>query len=192
MSKEQILSAIRKNKPALKPLPDPPSFKPLADDIVEAFRVNASLAKSTVEVFDDWRSKGVAWIQAHYPEKKWQSFIPGWPVEATPESEEDPRKYDGLDLLVVKSSCAVSENGLAWVSAKDLPHRVLPFITQHLVIVIEKKDIVSNMHEAYRQIDVKEGGFSVFIGGPSKTADIEQSLVIGAQGARSLTYWVVD
>jgi L-lactate dehydrogenase complex protein LldG len=41
-------------------------------------------------------------------------------------------------------------------------------------------DIVPTMHEAYRQINIAEEGWGAFIAGPSKTADIEQSLVIGA------------
>ena len=48
------------------------------------------------------------------------------------------------------------------------------------------------MHQAYDSIDVAKEGFGAFIAGPSKTADIEQSLVIGAHGARSATIYVIE
>jgi L-lactate dehydrogenase complex protein LldG len=63
----------------------------------------------------------------------------------------------------------------------------LPFITQHLIIILEKTQLVWNMHQAYQKLEkLNNNGFGVFISGPSKTADIEQSLVIGAHGSRSL------
>ena len=86
----------------------------------------------------------------------------------------------------IKGLIGVAENGAVWISDSQLPNRLLPFICQHLVLVIERKNIVGTMHHAYRQVDTFGEGFGVFIAGPSKTADIEQSLVIGAHGARSL------
>ena len=51
--------------------------------------------------------------------------------------------------------------------------------------------IVNDMHEAYAALRFDGAGFGVFIDGPSKTADIEQALVIGAHGPRSCTVFVV-
>ena len=55
-----------------------------------------------------------------------------------------------------------------------------------LVILLDKGRIVNNMHEAYKRIHTGEYGFGTYISGPSKTADIEQALVMGAHGARDV------
>ncbi len=47
------------------------------------------------------------------------------------------------------------------------------------------------MHEAYARLAPREIGYGLFISGPSKTADTEQALVIGAQGARRCTVFLV-
>jgi L-lactate dehydrogenase complex protein LldG len=90
----------------------------------------------------------------------------------------------GIDMAIINGSFAVSESGAVWVSEEQMILRILPFIAEQLVIVVERKNIVSNMGQAYLQIDFSEIGFGAFIAGPSKTADIEQSLVIGAHGPK--------
>jgi L-lactate dehydrogenase complex protein LldG len=104
------------------------------------------------------------------------------------------RRYDNtldglslaeVEVLEIDGEFGVAENGAIWLTEESLPHRVAPFICQHLVINVNK--IVPHMHAAYAELGKLNSGFGLFLAGPSKTADIEQSLVIGAHGARSLT-----
>jgi len=101
-------------------------------------------------------------------------------------------KLDKVENLVLQGNFGVAENGAIWLEDKDMPNRLLPFITQHLILRLDAKSIVATMQDAYRQMDLKETGFGVFISGPSKTADIEQSLVYGAHGAKELTVLLVS
>ena len=106
------------------------------------------------------------------------------------EAIKRPHDLEDLDVLVLESSFGVAENGAIWVNDSQLPMRILPFITKHLVLVLKKEMIVTLMHQAYQKLDSADTDFGVFISGPSKTADIEQSLVIGAHGALSLTVFL--
>ncbi len=99
--------------------------------------------------------------------------------------ENDPHNLKDIDLAIVKGEFAVAENGAVWVKNSDNRHRALYFIAQNIVLVLEKSAIVNNMHEAYDLISFGEPSYGTFISGPSKTADIEQSLVIGAHGPKS-------
>lgn len=101
---------------------------------------------------------------------------------------DDPHDLADIDLAVIAGQFGVAENGAIWVTDGDVRQRVIFFLPQHLAIVLHDDALVHNMHEAYQRLTLPtDGGFGVFISGPSKTADIEQSLVIGAHGARSLT-----
>ncbi|TDE45057.1 lactate utilization protein B/C [Flavobacterium rhamnosiphilum] len=101
-------------------------------------------------------------------------------------------ELEKLEKAYIKGTVGVAENGAVWIYESQMVNRLLPFICQHLIVVIDKKDIVPTMHQAYDSIDVAKEGFGAFIAGPSKTADIEQSLVIGAHGARSATIYVIE
>jgi L-lactate dehydrogenase complex protein LldG len=107
-------------------------------------------------------------------------------------SSQTATMLEPVHKAYIKASIGVAENGAVWIKESQMINRLLPFICQHLVIVLEKEQIVSTMHHAYQQINTFEEGFGVFLAGPSKTADIEQSLVIGAHGARSLTVYLIN
>ena len=182
-SKAAILRAIRANKPVDRPLPGlPPDPTDLQlDNLEAAFRKVLAASKTTFLPFGDLagyvRDAGATTIV---------STLPNVPGNLDPGECEDPLQLAGVDLAVLEAQVGVAENGAMWVSEREAIHRVLPFITQHLILVVDRDNLVGTMHEAYRRIDVRATGFGVFIAGPSKTADIEQSLVIGAHGPRSL------
>jgi len=116
---------------------------------------------------------------------------------------DDPHDLDNVDLAVVPGQLAVAENGAVWVTDAGLKHRAILFVSRQLVLVVPAGELVNNMHEAYERIadaaqssflpvSERRPGFGVFISGPSKTGDIEQIMVIGAHGPRSLTVFLVD
>jgi L-lactate dehydrogenase complex protein LldG len=103
-----------------------------------------------------------------------------------PDSINDPHALDSLDLSIVEGEIGVAENGCVWIPQR-VRQKVIYFISEYLVILLDKHKIVPTMHEGYLQLSEQDYGFGVFISGPSKTADIEQALVVGAHGARGVT-----
>jgi L-lactate dehydrogenase complex protein LldG len=108
------------------------------------------------------------------------------------ETINDAHDLEDIDFFIAPAEFGVAENGAVWITDRLVKHRAAFFIAQHLAIVLPTRDIVSNMHQAYERLAFGERSFGLFLSGPSKTADIEQSLVIGAHGARSLTVLLVE
>jgi len=106
-------------------------------------------------------------------------------------SVTDPHELDSLDVFIAEGTIGVAENGAIWVDDEKISQRVALFLTQHLVLVIESGKILNNLAEAYSAGIMDFSRFGCWISGPSKTADIEQSLVIGAHGARTLDIIVI-
>ncbi|GAB6121246.1 LutC/YkgG family protein [Dysgonomonas termitidis] len=103
-----------------------------------------------------------------------------------PDNVADPYELNGTDLAIIEGEVGVAENGCVWIP-QNVKEKVVYFISEYLVIVLDKENVVNNMHEAYDKLTFNDYGFGVFISGPSKTADIEQSLVVGAHGAKGVT-----
>ena len=191
-SREQILSNIKKNQPDYQELNINFKFESVYENLYEKFSEilhfvggKALEVSSYQEIKDDVRQhyQGVTNIATTIDEL---SELADFSLNIS-----DPHELEMLNLAIIKGDFAVAENAAIWVSEKQLPHRALPMITQYLAIIIHKSDILTNMHRAYERVKVDETGFGTFISGPSKTADIEQSLVIGAHGARSLVVYVL-
>lgn len=126
-------------------------------------------------------------IRSLYPDAgKSASNVPGIHAAINPDDVRTSQELNGIDLGIVQGVFGVAENGGVWV-AQNVKERSLYFISEYLVILIDKDQIVDNMHEAYKKATFNDYGFGCFISGPSKTADIEQALVVGAHGPKGLT-----
>lgn len=98
----------------------------------------------------------------------------------------DPHELADVDVGVVRARFGVAESGAVWLTQDDLVVDALGFLSQHLIVLLDPKQIVPDMHAAYRRVRLNETAFGCFMMGPSATADVEATLVHGAQGARSL------
>ena len=192
-SKDTILEALRANSPA--PLERGTlGFTPMTfEDPLAEFRervVKAAAARCFL--LEEGRSAADAVaeiVRRTYPDaRRIASNLPKAAACATfnPDELEDPRSLAGTDVAIVRGAFGVAENGAVWIP-RTFRHKALLFIPEALVILLDRTQIVCTMHEAYSREDFDTYDFGSFIAGPSKTADIEQALVIGAHGPRDVS-----
>jgi L-lactate dehydrogenase complex protein LldG len=189
-SRAQILEAIAANKPAGIPLPildfsqiDQPG------DLLEKFTANLKGVGGQVILVNG----DIELQQLLRNDKSSGKFIinqvaEGGELDIVPA---DPALLESVFRAYIKGDFGVAENGAIWVLESAMGNRVLPFICEQLVLVLYKSELLANMHEAYAAIQINREGYGVFIAGPSKTADIEQSLVIGAHGPKALSVLII-
>jgi L-lactate dehydrogenase complex protein LldG len=190
-TKNDILSAIRSHtaKAYVMPVIEPDAIQ-YADAVSRFIETLESVGGSAILLHEgeDLNER----ITSLYPGARViASNLPEIQIATiNPDTVETPYQLNGVDLAVVQGETGVAENGCVWIP-QNVKEKALYFIAEYIVILLNKKHIVSNMHEAYEQIQFNDNGFGVFISGPSKTADIEQSLVIGAHGAKGVTVVLV-
>ncbi len=190
-SREKMLTAIRANQPETSALPEIEVFDTSGWDLLERFqRVLESIGGQSVIVksYDEIKT----FVALNFADAdRIVSSVPELGYEKI-DVANDPHLLQNIELAVLRGHFGVAENSAIWVTEETLGERVLPFICQYLALVIRKEDIVPTMHQAYERIGQADYGFGGFIAGPSKTADIEQSLVLGAHGPKGMTAFILD
>ena len=203
--KADILTRVRANAPDTRPHPGTASARSLAADAISRFTASAQLSYSKVVTLAGGESI-VDVLRVIHPEaRRLATCLPAsvqlslklagdseWSNALTPDKATSIADLAAVQVAVLAANFVVVENGACWIPESAMGHRALPYSCEHLVVVVPKPTetsatVVETMHEAYARIPKTErSSFGCFIAGPSKTADIEQSLVIGAQGPRSL------
>ena len=192
-SRNSILSALKKNKPAPVPLPAIALPEQQEADLLESFTNVAVNIGSRVVNVNSYQEIEATLSKLFPDAKEVIAHVEGNSVFRAKSLDvaADPHSLEAVDLAVLEGQFAVAENSAIWLSEAQMGQRVLPFICQHLALIIRRKNMVASMHHAYQRTAGTDQGYGVFIAGPSKTADIEQSLVLGAHGPRSLTVFIL-
>lgn len=191
-SKEDILKKYRANVRVKFDMPDLSDIKAITypDPLLQFMNMTKNVGGNAIEV-EKGRDINEL-IRELYPDaKEIASNLPEITI-ATRNPDEVGRAHDlnGTDVGIIRGMFGVAENACVWIP-QQMKEKAVCFISENLVILLDKKQIVNNMHEAYRRIEFNDYGYGTFISGPSKTADIAQVLVMGAQAARSVTILLI-
>lgn len=189
-NKEDILKKYRSNIHERFEMPDLSYITPITykDPLSQFIEMSKNVGGNIIEVKENQDINAL--VKELYPDAKEIASNLSEITIATrnPDTIENAQALNGTDVGIIRGMFGVAENGCIWIP-QQMKEKAVCFISENIVILLRKSQIVNNMHEAYKQIafDSKYDGYGTFISGPSKTADIAQVLVMGAQAARSVT-----
>ena len=199
-SRDEILRSVRSHLPQSAPLPELRGDWIVYGDPRQQFATVLESVGGRCVVVNDLAelNAGLAAVPEHAQAARCCSLLPGvGKSNVDLNAIDDPHALEDVDYAILRGHFAVAENAAVWVTDAGMRQRVLYFLPQHLALVVPYEAVLNNMHEAYARLagmrffTAARPDFGAFISGPSKTADIEQSLVIGAHGARSLTVFLL-
>jgi L-lactate dehydrogenase complex protein LldG len=191
-SRDAILAAVRANQPAPTPsIPTIPQFERPSRSLPEDFR-QALLSMGGKFVPEGDGKPLDELVKSLFPDAAVVcSAAPEVRGTRVVESSLDPAVLADVDVGIVRAAFGVAETGSVWLSEEELGINALAYLAQHLIVLLDPKYIVGNLHQAYRDPRFRTARYAVLVTGPSATADIEGVLVHGAQGVRSLTVVMV-
>lgn len=191
-TKDYILSSIKENKPKEEhAYPRIPTFDKSSKPLLEEFKENLLLAAATYHDVKD-SDEAQKLLKEIYPDAKVVcSTTPEIKGNKDISQISDPHDLEDVDVGIIRAEFGVSENGMVWMTEKDLIIDALGFLSQHLIILLDPTKIVRDMYEAYNYVNLDKNNYGCFMLGPSATADIGAVMVRGAQGARTLTVFFI-
>jgi L-lactate dehydrogenase complex protein LldG len=187
LSRNAILDSVRANQPAGRPMPSIPHFdtnKPsgLVDGFCE------SVARMAGVVVTEDVADLDSFVRAKFPDAKVIcSAIPEYAGTIKPASLNHWSEASTTDVCMLRSPMGVAETGSILLSDVELQVNTIALLAHDLVILLDPKQIVANIHDAYEHPYFKLRPYGLLMTGPSGSGDIGGVVVHPAQGAKTLT-----
>lgn len=164
------------------------AFERLAfDNIAEAFRQAAELSGAKVIEWGEGTTPEQLLAELEIEPQSVVSTLADFSFGTNPDLVEDYHALGGRYTAILEARFGVAENGAVWLP-QSMRHKAPLFAAERLVIVLNREALVATMQDAVEnELFEHDFGYGCFMSGPSKTADIEQALVIGAHGAMGVT-----
>ena len=187
-ARDTILARLESARPPVAEAPGPMTPPAEPANPIETLRIRVEEAGGLFQSASrtDWMNQ-VRWPDDLSAMNHVYSALPALEARGVGRTAATDRELDCLDLCVLRAEFAVVENGAVWHVPSTPRERSAALLAQHLFVVVDATELVPTLHQAYERIDLAETTFGWFLCGPSKTADIEQSLVLGAHGPRTMS-----
>jgi len=170
---------------------------------VALFRKMAEGVSATVEQIssDDVPSAVARYLRGHNLPLRLRTgadpAIAKLPWDREPHLERLEGASDGRDVVALNHAFAgVAETGtLVLLSGPDNP-TTLNFLPETEIVMLSADDVAGDYEAVWRRIRERHGAGALprtvnLVTGPSRSADIEQTLLLGAHGPRALHILVV-
>lgn len=103
----------------------------------------------------------------------------------------DPRAVERADGALLEARLLCSETGSVGLAASDIGPRRAAYAPPTLVIVALEQALVGSLADALVRVGSDGEAYAVLVAGPSRTADVEKTVVIPAHGPRAVHLVVV-
>ena len=187
LSRNTILETVRGNQPAAQSMPTIPHFHSNTPaDLVATFC--ESIARMAGSVVTEAVPNLDSFLRAKFPDAKVTcSATPEHAGTIEPASLNQWSEASTIDVCILRSPMGVAETGSILLSDIELQVNTIAFLAHDLVVLLDPKQIVENIHDAYEHPYFKLRPYSVLMTGPSGSADISGITVHPAQGVKTLT-----
>ena len=149
-SKEDILKKYKANVREKFDMPDLSDIKAITypEPLVQFVKMTEMVGGQVIEV-DPGRDINVL-IRELFPDaKEIASNLPEITITTrNPDTVGRARDLNGTDVGVIRGKFGVAENACIWIP-QTMKEKAVCFISENLIILLPKSQIVNNMHEAY-------------------------------------------